>query len=355
MHVLTTTVAFQVNKTIGVLEPGEWLLHDLNAFELAAMAPRGTAKVCDNWRGDSQDGPAWWGKGGAPTLVMRSGAFGDLLLLTPVLSSWPWTHNSKVSICCFPHHFPIFQGCDFIEELVSYPLSTNRMNDFGDIISLENTMECDHAQHATDVFAKALGIATPLADYRPIYHVTAAEKEAAQKHIFKGRPTLAVQVKASVSNRDYPLGMWMAALMKLEAQGWGIVILGRKGSTPPFPAQSPFIRDLSALDLSFRESAAVLSLCTAFSGIDSVWAHMCHALDIPAVVLFAAFDWRTRTSKAPKTIALTGVGECAPCNWHMHRGQQFPPGKPCSARQQCVVLADISPDRIVAKVSLLKP
>ncbi len=223
---------------------------------------------------------------------------------------------------------------------------------------MENTMETYHDMHATDAFSdRLLGLDERVSDYRPVYRVTDAEKEAAQKYLFKNRPNLAVQVRASVANRDYPMPQWLEVIKKLEQRGWGILLLGSKGQVPPLAPQdqSPFIRNLADEGLTFRESAAVLSQCQAFVGVDSAWAHMCHALDIPAVVLFGAFSWETRTSKAPKTIALSGVGECAPCNWHMHAGRQFPPNKPCSARQQCVVLAGITADRIVSKVSLLKP
>ncbi len=363
MHTLTLTEPVNLGKTLGVLGAGQWLMHDLNAFEIAQKAKRGTAKIGPytlppqppgEWM-DLQDEEV---RAARPLLVMRSGAIGDLLLLTPVLAAL--NLHKTIVLSCFRHHhdlFNIFFGPKCVNGLAPYPLPLEDAWRFSSIISLENTMECDHTQHATDVFAKALGLTTPLADYRPVYHVTDAEKEAAQKHIFKGRPTLAIQMKASVANRDYPLVQWMEVITKLEQRGWGIVLLGRKGQIPPLPPplQTPFIRDLSALDLSFRESAAVLSQCAAFAGVDSAWAHMCHALDIPAVVLFGAFRWETRTSKAPKTIALSGVGPCAPCNWHMTAGHAFPPGKPCSRPQVCTVLAAITPDRVVAKVSLLKP
>lgn len=353
MHLLTLTEPVNLGKTLGVIGAGEWLMHDLNAFEIALKAKRGAAKVVEWTRS-----PTVAHAGSHPNstiLLMRSGAIGDLLLLTPAIREFQTNikHSvRKTEVCCFPHHHSIFDGTDIVP--VAYPLPISRVEEYGHILSLENTMECDHTQHATDVFAKALGITTPLADYRPVYHVTDAEKEAAQKHLFKQRPTLAIQVKASVANRDYPLPLWYEVITKLEQRGWGIVLLGRKGQTPPMPDHA-FIRDLSALDLSFRESAAVLSQCQAFVGVDSAWAHMCHALDIPAVVLFAAFDWKNRTGKAPKTIAISGVGECAPCSWHMHAGHQFPPGKPCTKPQVCTVLASITPERIVAKVGLLKP
>lgn len=337
-----------LGKTLGILPAGDWLMHDLNAFEIAQLAPRGAAKLAP-----AEYDITW----GAPNIFMRSGAIGDLLMLTPAIAEWKRARREKVSLCCFPHHFPLFEGSDLFEELIPYPLKKADALKGSLLFSLENTMESDHSQHATDVFAKALGLTTPLPSYKPIYHVTDEEKTATKKHLFENRPNLVIQPVASVKNRDYPLPLWMEVMRKAEQRGWGILIVGKKGQIPPMPSswQNPFVRDLSQLDLSLRESVAVLSQAQAFCGVDSAFAHFCHALDIPAVVLFAAFDWKTRTAHAPKTIALSGIGECAPCNWHMHAGRMFPPNKPCTKPQFCTVLAGITPERVISKLDLLKP
>lgn len=350
-----------LGKTLGILPAGEWLMHDLNAFEIAQMAPRGAAFVND-WvlRPGSDRSPD------SGTLVMRSGAIGDLLLLSPLFAEWMLQTNTLMSLCCFPHHFPLFREERWIKELVPYPLKLEDAHRFKEIISLENTMESDHSMHATDVFAKALGLnltrkprklPEEAFDYRPRYFPTPEEKTATKKYLFENRPNIVIQPRASVKNRDYPLPLWIEVIRKLEERGWGVLIVGKKGQIPemPPPLRTPFIRDLSQLDLSFRESAAVLAQTQAFCGVDSAFLHLCHALDIPAVGLFAAFDWKTRTSRAPKTLALTGVGECAPCSWHMHAGRHFPPNKPCAKAQVCTVLASIPPERIISKIDLLKP
>lgn len=351
VHLLTLSEPVNLGKTLGELAAGEWICHDLNAFEIAQMAPRGAATVSRFVLPDRSE------PNDKPVLVMRSGAIGDLLLLSPCFTEWARQTNSVFHLCCFARHHPIFNGERWLGGLVNYPLTASEAWKYREIISLENTMESDHSQHATDVFAKALGLPTPLPDYRPVYRVADEERAATKKHLFTTRPNIVIQPKASVANRDYPFPLWSEVIQKLESQGWGVLILGRKGQIPPLPPvlQTPFVRDLSTTGLSLRESAAVLSQAQAFCGVDSAFAHLCHALDIPAVVLFAAFDWKTRTSKAPKTIALTGVGECAPCNWHMHAGRQFPPNKPCTRVKVCTVLASIPPERIVSKIQLLKP
>jgi len=350
MHLLTLTERTNLGSQIGWIEPGSWLVHDLNAFEIAMIAARGTATV-------SNFGWKTWANPDKGVLFMRSGAIGDLMMLMPVLAAWKDKTHEKVSLCCFPHHFPLFEGSDLVDELVPYPMNFNRVNHFMDIISMENTMEADHEHHATDVFAKALGINTPLANYRPVLNLTEEELAAGKKEVFGARPTVAVQMRASVANRDYPAKRWLETIVKLEERGWGVVFLAKKGQLPPFPAQfqTPFIRDLSILDLTIRQSAAVLANCDAFLGVDSGFSHIAHALDIPSVGLYGPFPWQIRVAANQRMTAISGKGDCAGCCWHTHNGNAFPPNKPCSKIGVCVVLDSIEPDRICAKMELLKP
>lgn len=351
MHLLNLRVPVDISKTLGTLVPGDYLLHDINAFEIAARAPRGTATVRDSgWK-------LWLNQDKERTLIMRSGAIGDLLRLTPVLRALKENTGRKVNLCCFERHHALFNGLDFIDRLLPYPLPFSEVNNFSEIISLENTMELDHEHHISDVFATALGVNTPLRDYRPEYAVTIEEQGRTSCHLFMGRPTIGIQMRASVANRNYPLAKWLEVIVKLEMKGWGVVLFGRRGELPPFPEhlQSPFIRDLSLLDLPLRDSVAVLSGCKALIGVDSSFLHFAAALEVPAIGVFGPFRWETRTGQDPKTTAISGVGACAGCSWHMTGFQEFPPNMPCTTIQQCVVLDTISPDRIITKAMLLKP
>jgi len=351
VHLLNLLEPIGLGKTHGVLEAGDWLLEDRNAFEIAYAAPTKSVQLRNSgWT-------PWLNPESDTTLIMRSGAIGDLLRLTPAIAAWKAKTGRKVALSCFAAHHPIFAGTGVVDELVPYPLPFNRVNHFREIITLEEVMEMDHENHITDVFAKALGVETPLEDYKPLYKVTDEEKEATKKYLFANRTNVALQPRASVKNRDYPASLWAQVMLKLEAHGWGVLLLGKKGQIPPLPPQlqTPFIRDLSQEDLSLRESVAVLAQCDAFAGVDSSMLHFAAALEIPSVGLFGPFRWDTRTGKDPKTIALNGVGECAGCGWHMKNFVHFPPNKPCSQIGVCVVLAGIDPKRVVTKIDLLKP
>ncbi len=361
MYTLTIKHPMRINGS--VVGAGEWILNDLNAFEMAAASrPPGSSslepfRIAKKPEGEWEDTPDESDRSNRPILIVRSGVIGDLLFLSPVLREMKKNTGKKIALCTWPKFFSQFEGCDFIEELVAYPIKASSAWKFSEIICTDYTMELDHENHATDSFARVLGVPTPLSDYKPFYHVRDEEKESAKKHLFKGRPNLVVHQTASAPNRNYPLALWQEVIVRLERAGWGILLVGKEQDFPDFPPHSmtPFIRDISKIGLSFRETAAVLSQSTAFVGVDSALVHLCHALDIPAVGIYGPFPWQIRTAKAPKTTAVSGTGECAPCFYHAYKGPPFPKNKPCSRQQVCTVLASITPDRICAKVALLKP
>lgn len=352
MHVIHLSEPVPLNKTVGTLGGGDWLVQDLNAFEIAQIAERGVVKV------DSHGWVPWLSQEeNAPTLIMRSGAYGDLLMLSPILHEWSLYTNQIPHLSCFKHHHCLFENFPVPIVLEEYPLPLAAVNKYREIITLESLMEKDATRHPTDIFFDALELKGPLRSRKPVYVATMGEQVATAKHLFTKRPNVAIQMRASIPNRDYPVMQWFDVITGLEKRGWGVLLLGVKGHIGPLPPpiQSPFIRNLAMEGLSFRESAAVLSQCDAFCGVDSAFMHLAAALDIPSVSLHGSFKWQTRAGSYGKNTAISGKGACAGCSWHAKGHMMFPPNKPCSQIGECVVLASIEPDRIVQTVDRLKP
>jgi len=348
MHILTLTQPLAVGGSIGTLTPGEWLMSDQNSFELALLAERGSASL-----ERFPETPSAYNSD--EIVFMRSGAIGDLLFLTPAIRAYKLANPHRtVSLSCRVEHQSLFKGLDLFDALYPYPLRIEAIAECPLIRSLENVMELAHDVHATDAFANALGV--QISDYKPVYIVTDEEKSLAKNWIQSNRPRVGIQLAASVKNRNYPLDLWAKVIFGLDDRGWEVFLFGHPGQIPEFAPnmKRTYVHNMTTEKLSFRESAALLSQCNAFVGVDSSLLHLCHALDVPAIGLFGAFSWETRTSKAPLTHALTGNGECKNCRWHAKNGLHFPP-MPCRQEQFCSVLASITPERIVAKVDALKP
>lgn len=342
MHLLTNARPIDMGRH-GTLAPGSWVCHDQNAAELLLMGERGTSTITDQ-------GSRILNGSGDSICFVRSGAVGDLLFLSPVLRALRRAApDIKVSLSCFAKHHEVV--CDLDVTLLPYPLPFERVKEFSQVISLENVMESNHTRHASDLFAEAVGVT--LTDYKPAYHVNELERAGALAQFPKTKlKRVGIQPRASVANRDYPLPHWLKVIEKLIDSKCEVFLFGYKGQIPKLNTAG-VVHNLAEKDYTFRQTAAILDSCDAFCGVDSSLLHLCHALGVPAVGLYAAFDWKTRTAKAPLTWALTGVGDCAPCSWHRHAGKSFPPDKPCARLGHCHVLADIAPERIATKILTL--
>lgn len=349
------------SKPVGGLPPGEWLCHDTNAFELGLMAERGTVEL-NHYLANGQFLNATptrrvlypeWNKTVKSILLIRSGAIGDLLMLTacvePLRSKYP---NAEIHIACHQKHLI---SLDLPMLGVGYPIPVEALRNFDLIIPLENVIELstEKGQHGIDAYAEALGVTVE--DYRPIYHVTEQEAYDANYKFpratpggpVKRRPRVALQLQASSRIRDYHMAQWGKVVNMLLAKDWEIMLIGNRN--PDCSKMGVRVRDCSAL--SFREAAAVLAQCDVFCGVDSSFFNLCPALDVPAVGLFGPVASKTRAIEALGQYTLDGVGKCAPCGWTNSRaGQPFPPNGPCASQGFCVPLAEISPEAVVKKI-----
>lgn len=345
MHVAHLTKLFEAGPDFGTLGVGDWLMHDRNAFEMAFQAERGTVTLST-----PQIARRPLAASSNP-LIIRSGAWGDLLLLSPILDRLSKGFYS-LTLSCAPKHHCLFLGAKF--SLINYPVPLLTANEYDSVIDLGDVMETNRELHATDAFADAIGTERPT-DYRPTYRITDEETLWAWTRYPKSSsPRVGIQMISSTPNKNYPINDWLRVISQLVERGWEVMLLGEK-ILPPMKGTKGRVHCCYAEGFDFRQSAAILSTCQAFCGIDSVFVHLCHALDIPAIGLYGPFPWELYTSKAPKTRALSGHGDCAPCFWHYHAGRQFPPNMPCAKDRKCSVMATIKVETIVAKVDALQP
>lgn len=329
-------------------------MQDDTAFGCAVRAERGSVTLA-GWRPpvESPENIYVGGPKYKSILLIRSGAIGDLLLLTPAIKALRAKYTAaQIWLSCYKKHWDIFAQGD--AHFVEYPLPVSELNQFDLIIPLENVIELatEKGVHATDAFAEVLGVT--VVDYRPVYRVTDGEMAAAdgrfpvihQKDRQTPCPRVGIQIHASSRIRGYPMQQWNAVLVQLIARGWEIMLLGNQDGIKGAP---PAVKDCS--QLTFREAAAVLATCDVFCGVDSAFFNLCPALGVPAIGLFGPVDWMTRVREGSGQLALTTHAECAPCGWTNSRaGRQWPEGMPCEKAGTCVPLANIQPDRIVAQI-----
>lgn len=344
MHTLTLKEALDIGPN-GILEPGDYLVEDVNGGQLLSMA--WDAKLTPF------EPPSYPGQA-KNVLIVRPGGFGDLILLTPVIRALKyWINDVKISVACFPQYKAVFDGlglCDW----VPYPIPAMALAPFTQVIFMENSIERGEdgkTLHMTEAFAKRAWTIN-VVEKQAEYAVSEEEKTWAEAYCAKKWPVpgsvkrIAIQCEASTHCRSYPqLGEVIA---QLYSRGWHCFLLGSPFS---IPIQNRLRVTNCTLDnLTFRQSAAVLNACDIVLGPDSALIHVAGAIGKPAVGLYGPFPWQLRTAYAPNTIALQGHGPCAPCFYHGRNGEHFPRNGPCHKVGKCVVLDSISPSSVVQKV-----
>ncbi len=352
MHILKLPADVQLGPD-HTITAGEYVLDDLNAAHLLMLCGAGEMQPCTYI--DTSDGEPRY-------LFMRAGGFGDLLLLTPVLRELKRRHpGAEITVCTMQHYAPALVNLPYIEAVAQYPMARSQVEKFNRFVWLENAIERNpeaRTMHMTDLYAKLCAVDS-IEDKRPDYRVKPTEaiwaNEAYPRH--NGTRRVCIQVKSSPSGRcrNYPTNLLGEAIGQLTCSGWEVLLMGLPGDVNLQGKTSRGLRDLTNSSLTFRQSCAVINTADAFIGPDSALLHVAGALAVPAVGLYGAFPWKLRTAYCPTTFSLQGdqLNEnCSPCHHHTSAARQdhFPANCPTRERGYCGVIANIKPDRIVAKV-----
>lgn len=345
MHIFTTSEDMTGNV---YLPTGSYLAEDYNAAHFMLNAKRGTAKLQSTAIGEK------FSEQSRNVLVIKPGAFGDLLLMTPIFRrAKELCPDCKISVSVAEQYAPVLIANQYIDELVDYPVCLNKIKQYDTVIVMENSIEGNPDagnEHAVDLFAKKFGV--QVKDRTLVYNVTEDELAWALARYprVKDVKRVAVQLQASTKSRTYPQHLLTEVLVKLLKSGIEVYALGS-----PYEEQSQnrgFFRNLTLEGLNIRQSIAAMLTCDLVLAPDSVMIHAASALNIPAIGLFGPVQWPNRITST-KLYALQGCGNCKPCNWVIEPATgHFPPNCPSREQGHCELLAGIKPERIVAKVNL---
>ena len=366
MHILTLKNEAILNAKTSV-EPGVWVLDDINAAHLMVIAEGGTMEPLTERRPLD----AMQDYNGKKILLQRAGGFGDLTLMTPVFREikrrWP---DCTLHVSTMDDYAPVLSNLPYVDATVGYPVARDVLNAHDVWVFFERAIEGNpraRELHMTDLYAEIVGINGDdwaKADKKPDFRLTEIERAWAGVAYPRDKKAkrLAIQVGASAFCRTYPPPLTQHVATMLLQRGWEIFFIGKRGEIDVEEGER-FI-NLSARGHTFRQSCAVLNTADCVLAPDSAMVHIAAALDVPCIGLYGPFPWELRTKYSPSVHALSGHGVCAPCYHHVHLKKVFPEGMPCATAGYCTVLGGdkindggkirfgggIEPKRIVAKI-----
>jgi len=303
-------------------------------------------------------------------LILRAGGFGDLLFLTPSLAElhkrFP---KMAMTIATHAHTREALHHPDLAHvKIIDYPVPVSDLYKYDIISSAERITDPTMQDDATAYFAHHLGLisddvladkTTPPFSLKPLYQVALDDLAQAWLDFPRNadRPRIGIQTESSVKNRTYPIDLTAQLIESLiKDDGCDVYTFGY-----PDPGKGRVeIPHFTALQLmspspTLTQSAAVLATMDAVIAPDSALCHIAGALSLPTIALYGPFHWHQRTSHMPTVKAIQGHAACAPCQWHLTKGQHYPPHMPCAKyvgpigqqRQSgCIALARIEPDYI---------
>lgn len=285
-------------------------------------------------------------------LITRSGGFGDLLFLTPLLRTLV-AAGKKVTVCSHAKYREALSGVAV--EWREYPMKLEEVLPYDHEMWLEGVIEfaAQPERHAVDLFAEAAEV--ELTEGKELSFAVREEDRAWAERRFPktARARIGIQLMASSPARTYPKEQMIEVIRDL-LDGRPEVELALFGSPGSVQLEQRHDRIINVADeaRTFGQSAAVLEKCDVVLAPDSAITHLAGALRLPTVALYGSFPWQARTAYAPTVRALQGAMRCAPCYWH-GRGGPYPPDGPCSITGKCEALGTLSPDRVAREVRKL--
>ena len=166
-----------------------------------------------------------------------------------------------------------------------------------------------------EIFARAAGVT--LSSPVPQYVVAEQERQWARR-LLGGRPTIAIQLRASCPLRTYPLPRLRIVADRLIRSGFEVLLLGDKrevSTTGRIGVSAVGAKNLTA-SLSIRATAALIEQCACLIAPDSGLLHLSAAVATPSVGIFGPIDPKLRVGGYPLCKTISGNKEigCRPCN-----------------------------------------
>ena len=259
--------------------------------------------------------------------VIRTGAAGDLLMVTPFLRElrrrWPEIKITLATTNSRTYHDIFDNNPDAPDELhtglpVDYLLEAKQYDDSVDLThSIEMNADAEY-ENAYEIPFRICRMPVPK-DLKPSYEATPPERTRAKLELEAagfdlGRPIVALHLKASSRNRTYGSDPSQHLVNLLVAGGAQCVLLGdpRFANYTKAPAWC-----IGPDKLPFRISIAILTHCQLAVTVDSAFLHLAQALDVPQVAMFGSFEASLRMKHFKNCLALQSPRRCSPCHLHV--------------------------------------
>ena len=246
-------------------------------------------------------------------LVIRAGARGDVLLLTPALRAlherYPLAEIAVMTKC--PE---MLAGLDWVSTVAK------KRTYYDEVYDLIGSYERRPETHIVNAYADALGVNLP-ARWRIEAQASDADEAAAERLARRQRVALVHPGPTCWPGKNWPVERFSELTRLLSKRGYLTVSVGADDAP-----------DIGA-DLVLRGSPQLLyalaKRAKLFVGIDSMPQHVASAADCPSVVLFGPTNPRAIMRPSHKLIAVQADVKEVPCVGEHGRRKKAITSAPC--------------------------
>tara|TARA_R110000772_G_scaffold7287_3_gene24978 strand:- start:9738 stop:10826 length:1089 start_codon:yes stop_codon:yes gene_type:complete len=333
--------------------PGTYILENQAASTCLAQSPGAIVETVsrENWQKKSllqlNDGDR--------ILIVRPGAFGDLLMMTPLIRSLRAQYPlSEVHVACAEAYMSVLQG---VVGLTPYPTTEDALKQYDLILWMEDVLEnnpvAEGLLDGVDCFFERAGMAAVDGKHLD-YEIKGSEESEAMERAgrTRGKKRVTIQCRSSSQARNYSTENWTKIIHGLWERKVEVFLVGAPHEISGFTEDQAIadIYNMTDIPLSFRQSAAIVATSDLLLSVDSAMMHVAGALGVPCISLHGPVSAESRTSSLKNNTPLTGdCSNCdlAPCYYHQKGSQLFPEEAPCVEAGECVVVNSIPPSIVL--------
>lgn len=228
-----------------------------------------------------------------PILLRRTAAWGDVLLLTPIIRALrkekPLSPLFVETACA-----EIFKNNP---NVVKAEKKINRPPDML-VINLDGSYEATPGRHIVASYAERAGVAVD--DMHTDIYPSPIDVAAAERLVPEGDWVAIHPGPSTWKGKDWPLERFTAVAAAIRAAGMKVVLVGIHVRNIPHDADTRG-------RLTVQGTAEVIRRCRLFIGIDSLCLHLAESVNTPAIGLFGVTDPQYIITKPETTMGVCGT------------------------------------------------
>jgi ADP-heptose:LPS heptosyltransferase len=347
MHLFTTEETIRTSECD--LLPGTYVMEDLHSAQFMLAAQPGKASIAEYKFTDSAV------KHPKTILIVRPGVYGDLLLMTPTIRALQDKYpDAVITVATFSRYQSILIGV--VNSVIDYPVRPDDLKAYDAVYFMERIIEGNPLSKETpavDLFSEKIGLI--LTNKKLEYTILDRELEWANaRYPRTEKKRIGIHVAASTACRSYPQSNLVKLIIDAAQHGYEVYLIGAPGQMNG--GNQHGITNLMLEGLDIRQSIAAMNTCDVIVAPDSVMLHVAGALGKKAIGLFGPIKWQNRVVQAPTVYCIQGHTECeyGPCGHNANPIEgHFPSYCPTRKNGFCALMAQINPDRVLAKINQL--